>query len=196
MKERSQKSACSSKNANGNTLDLSVTGQIKMLAEDKDTFIAQLKQSRRFYTDNRMDYEQRFDHMRKEKADIEKKIHSLVDSLADIEDSSAKTHVTKRIEQLNQEYQSLEQRIHELKGLTSQNILNDMEFNLLHHLLTIFKDGMDKMTVVQKRTAIRTIVRKVIWDGINAHVILFGATDDNNMEDEALGKAHWGEDSK
>jgi len=143
-----------------------------------------------------MDYEQRFDHMRKEKADIEKKIHSLVDSLADIEDSSAKTHVTKRIEQLNQEYQSLEQRIHELKGLTSQNILNDMEFNLLHHLLTIFKDGMDEMTVVQKRTAIRTIVRKVIWDGINAHVILFGATDDNNMEDEALGKAHWGEDSK
>ncbi len=96
LAEDKDTSACSSKNANGNTLDLSVTEQIKMLAEDKDTFIAQLKQSRRFYTDNRMDYEQRFDHMRKEKADIEKKIHSLVDSLADIGDSSAKGHVTKR----------------------------------------------------------------------------------------------------
>ena len=196
MKERSQKSACSSKNANGNTLDLSVTEQIKMLAEDKDTFIAQLKQSRRFYTDNRMDYLQRFDHMRKEKADIEKKIHSLVDSLADIGDSSAKGHVTKRIEQLNQEYQSLEQRIQALKGLTSQNVLNDMEFNLLRRLLTIFKDGIDEMTVEQRRAAIRTIVRKVIWDGINAHVILFGTTDDDNMEDNDLGKTHFREDSK
>lgn len=196
MKERSQKSACSSKNANGNTLDLSVTEQIKMLAEDKDTFIAQLKQSRRFYTDNRMDYEQRFDYMRKEKADIEKKIHSLVDSLADIGDSSAKGHVTKRIEQLNQEYLSLEQRIQALKGLTSQNVLNDMEFNLLCQLLTILKDGIDEMTVKQKRAAIRTIVRKVIWDGINAHVILFGTTDDDNMEDKDLGKTHFREDSK
>lgn len=34
------------------------------------------------------------------------------------------------------------------------------------------------MTVEQKRVAIRTIVRKVVWDGVNAHVILFGVKDD------------------
>ena len=34
------------------------------------------------------------------------------------------------------------------------------------------------MTVEQKRAAIRTIVRKVVWDGVNAHVILFGVRDD------------------
>ena len=34
------------------------------------------------------------------------------------------------------------------------------------------------MTVEQKRAAIRTIVRKVVWDGVNAHVILFGVKDD------------------
>lgn len=67
MKERSQRSVCNSKNANGNTLDMAVVEQIKMLAEDKDTFIAQLEQSRRFYTGNRMDYEQRLDEMRKER---------------------------------------------------------------------------------------------------------------------------------
>ena len=34
------------------------------------------------------------------------------------------------------------------------------------------------MTIEQKRAAIRTIVRKVVWDGVNAHVILFGVKDD------------------
>lgn len=116
--------------------------------------------------------------MRKEKADTEKKINSLVDSLVDMGDSPAKSHVTKRIEQLNGDYQSLEQRIQELEGLTSQHALSDAEFDLLRQLLTIFKNGIDEMTVEQKRAAIRTIVRKVIWDGVNAHVILFGVKDD------------------
>ena len=157
---------------------MAVIEQIKMLADDKDTFIDQLEQSRKFYTGNRMDYEQRLDDLRKEKAANEKKINSLVDSLVEMGDSPAKAHVTKRIEELNQEYQSLEKRIQELEGLTSQHALSDIEFDLMRQLLTVFKDGIDEMTVEQKRAAIRTIVRKVVWDGVNAHVILFGVQDD------------------
>ena len=91
---------------------------------------------------------------------------------------TAKAHVTKRIEQLNEEYQSLEKRIQELEGLTTQHALSDIEFDLMRQLLTVFKDGIDEMTIEQKRAAIRTIVRKVIWDGVNAHVVLFGVQDD------------------
>ncbi|MCI8466093.1 MAG: recombinase family protein [Lachnospiraceae bacterium] len=178
IKEHSQRTLCNNKNANGNTLDVAVMEQIKMLAEDKDTFIAQLEQSRRFYTGNRTDYEQHLDDMRRKKAEIEKKINSLVDSLVDMGESPAKAHVTKRIEQLDGEYQFLKQRIQELEGLTSQRALSNIEFELLCQLLTIFKDGIDEMTVEQKRAAIRTIIRKVVWDGVNAHIILFGVKDD------------------
>jgi DNA invertase Pin-like site-specific DNA recombinase len=178
MKERSQRTVCNSKNANGNTLDMAIIEQVKMLADDKETFVSQLEQSRKFYTGNRMDYEQRLSDMRKEKAETEKKINSLVDSLVEMGDSPAKAHVTKRIEQLNEEYQSLEKRIQELEGLTTQHALSDIEFDLMRQLLTVFKDGIDEMTIEQKRAAIRTIVRKVVWDGVNAHVILFGVQDD------------------
>lgn len=192
LKERSRRSVCSSKNANGNTLDTAIIEQVKMLADDRETFVSQLEQSRRFYTGNRIDCEQRLDDMRREKTETEKKINSLVDSLTEIGDSPAKGHVTKRIEQLNGEYQSLGKRIQELESLTTQHVLGDIEFDLMCQLLTVFRDSMDKMTVEQKRAALRTIVRKVIWDGANAHVVLFGAQD----EEISASKTHWGEDSK
>jgi hypothetical protein len=46
-------------------------------------------------------------------------------------------------------------------------------------LLSIFKSSIDDMTVEQKRAAIHTLVRKVVWDGVNAHVVLFGVSDED-----------------
>lgn len=177
VKERSQRSVCNGKNANGNTLDMAVTAQIKMLENDQGSFINQLEQSRRFYTGSRADYEQRLTVLRQEKADAEKKIEGLVDSLAALGDSTAKSHVARRIEQLNQQSQDLESRIRELEGLTSQHALSNMEFDVMRQLLTVFKNGIDEMSIEQKRAAIRTVVRKVVWDGVNAHLVLFGASE-------------------
>ncbi len=179
MKERSQKTICSGKNANGNTLDMAIIEQIKMLENNKGSFIDQLEQSRKFYTGNRAYYEERLTAMRQEKAALEKKMEGLVDSLADLEDSIAKNHVTKRIKQLNQECLEIDSRILELEGLTSQHALSDIEFDVMRQLLTVFKNSIDEMTIEQKRAAIRTIVRKVVWDGINAHIVLFGIQDED-----------------
>ena len=178
MKERSQKTLCNSKNANGNTMDLAIIEQIKLLAENNGSFINQLEQSRKFYTGNRANYEESLASMHQEKAALEKKIEGLIDSLADLPDGVARSHVAKRIEQLNSECVEIDSRIRELEGLTSQHTLSDIEFDVMRQLLSMFKDGIDEMTVEQKRAAIRTIVRKVVWDGVNAHAVLFGAADD------------------
>lgn len=190
MKERSQRVVCNGRNANGNTLDMAVTAQIRMLGEDNNTFIGQLKQSRKFYTGSRAICEEQLASMGQKKAELEKKMDGLADSLADLGDGVARNHVARRIEQLDLEHSEIVSRIRELEGLTSQHALSDMEFDAMRQLLTVFKDGIDEMTVEQKRAAIRTIVRKVIWDGVNAHVVLFGA-----QEDE-ISETHWGEDSK
>ena len=116
--------------------------------------------------------------MRKERENTEKKIAALVDSLAELDTGSAKGHVAKRIEELNREYENINERIHELEGLTSQHALSDIEFDVLRQLLSAFKNSIDDMSVEQKRAAIRTIVRRVIWDGHNAHVVLFGADEE------------------
>lgn len=226
LKEHSQRSVCNSKNAHGNRLDAAVIEQIKALEDDQSSFIDQLERSRKFYTGNREAYDQRLGEMQKDRADTEKKIEGLVDSLADMGEGAARERVAKRIEQLNASCQDLDARIRELEGLTSQHALSDIEFDVMRQLLAVFRSSIDEMTVEQKRAAIRTVVRKVVWDGSNAHLVLFGAeegeieypplpisaagadgeeelerfvdVDYGDTEAETSGNiaAHWGEDSK
>ncbi len=178
MKERSQRTICNGKNVNGNALDMAIIEQVKLLEEDTGTFIEQLEQSRKFYTGNRENYEERLVILQQEKAEVEKKIEGFVDSLLELGDSVAKNHVAKRIEQLNKQLEEINARIVELEGLTSRQQLSDIEFDVLRQLLSVFQSSIDGMTIEQKRSAIRTIVRKVVWDGVNAHMVLFGVQEE------------------
>lgn len=189
VKERSQRSVCDSRNMNGNTLDRMVVEELKGLEDDRETFTEQLVQSRKLCTGSRLDYEGRLTELKKEKAEAERKRKGLIDALADLKDSAARNSVGQRIEQLDRECADVENQIRETEGLNSRQTLSAIEFDLMRLLLTSFKNGMDEMTVEQKRAAIRTLVREVVWDGVNAHLVLFGAEGENLM-------THRGEDSK
>ena len=178
LKERSQRSLCNNRNANGNTMDLAVVEQVKRLNDHNAEFIDQMEKSRKFYTGNRVQYEEQLAALQKDKAEVEKKIEGLGDSLIELGDSAAKVRVAKRIEALTAESDALEVRIQELIALTSQHAMSDIEFDVLRQLLSVFQENIDDMPLEQKRAAIRTVVRKVIWDGVNAHIVLFGADEE------------------
>lgn len=178
MKERSRRTVCHSKNVNGNIIDMAVIQEIKLLTEDREAFTMQLKKNRKIHIGERMNCRERLTALRKEEKDTEKKIAGLVDSLAGLGDSAAKVHVVKRMEQLNQEWMELKVHICELERLSSQNELSHTEFEGMCQILAGFADGIDEMSIQQKRMVIHSIVRKVVWDGLNAHVVLFGAQDD------------------
>ena len=91
---------------------------------------------------------------------------------------AANAVLKKRSEELNAQDAALGSRIRELESLTDEGVLAGMEFDLMRQLLTVFHDNIDDMTVTQKRAAIRTVVRKVVWDGKVAHVVLFGSPKD------------------
>ena len=218
MKERSKRERCNRKNASGNLLDAAIIEQIKSLTEYDSSFIAQLEKSRKFYTGNREQYENQLKELRAEHAEKEKILDGLIDSMGVIGDSVAKNRVLKRIEELTETNRVIENRIRELEGLTNANALADAEFDLLRQMLSVFRSSIDQMSVEEKRAAIRTVVRKVIWDGVNVHVVLFGADEgafefpeiEDSGEEEVLeafadvdygdldadSKTHWGEDSK
>lgn len=174
-KERSKRALCSNKNISGNALDALIIDQIKMLDEDDSVFTSQIEKSKKYYTGDKIEYDDQLAVKRKEKADLEKKMSALIDSLADISSDIARNHISKRIEDLGVQLEKVNGSVKELEDLTSKQSLTEFEFDLLKQLLSTFKDSVDNMTVEQKRTAIRTIVRKVVWDGTNVHVVLFGS---------------------
>ena len=181
MKERSKRERCNRRNANGNILDAAIIEQIKSLTDHDSSFISQLAKSREFYTGKREQYGRQLEDLRAEHEANEKTINGLIDSLGMVGDSIAKPRVLKRIEELSDTNRDVENRIHELEGLVNVNSLTDAEFDLLRQMLSMFRTSIDDMSVEEKRAAIRTVVRKVIWDGVNAHVVLFGA-DENDIE--------------
>lgn len=205
MKERSKRERCDRRNANGNALDAAIIQHIKGLTEHDSAFLSQLERSRKFYTGSREQYEAQLTQLRAEFAENEKKLEGLIDSMGVLEGSSAKSRVVRRMEQLSEENRRIENRIRELESLTSEQTICDSEFDVLRQMLAMFRTNIDEMTVEEKRAAIRTVVRKVIWDGENAHVILFGA-DEEEIEFPDMGdrlaepsedtKTSWCEDSK
>lgn len=65
--------------------------------------------------------------------------------------------------------------------------LADTGSDLSAQTLSSFKAVIDAMTVEQKRAAIRAFVKEVIWDGANAHLVLFGSEYDYKFPETPVG---------
>ena len=175
MKARSKQERCDRRNANGNILDAAIIEQIRSLTEHEGSFIAQLKKSRRFCIGSREQQESQLADLRTEYVRNEKTINGLIESFGLAGESTAKTLVLRHMEALMEENQEIGNRIHELENLTDDNSLSDREFDILRRMLSSFRANVDEMSTQQKRSALQSVVHKVIRDGANAHVVLFGA---------------------
>ena len=115
------------------------------------------------------------EELRRQQIQIQRKISALVDSLAEFGHSEAQIHVTERIEELHARNAQLQVQIVEQESKGKRNSLREEEFQRVLHTLAGFGTSVGIMTVEQKRAAIRTFVKEIIWDGRDAHVVLFGS---------------------
>ena len=76
----------------------------------------------------------------------------------------------------------MERRIRELEVLAAAGSLEDTAFETLRQVLSGFRTCVDDLSVEEKRTAIRTVVRRVVWDGVNAHAVLVGAEEETAVD--------------
>ena len=172
-KERSRSHVCNMKNANGNTLDAKVIETIKSFGKQSADMAKQITQTKKRISGNREGYEAELAKLRLQIEENEKDIKSLVVSLGRSEGSNAEKYIIEQIDELHEKGEVLRKRLSELEAIIQQHDLADIEFDIIRQMLSNMGDNIDNYTVEQKRAAIRTFVRKIVWDGENAHLYLF-----------------------
>jgi hypothetical protein len=182
MKEKSRSHVCQMKNANGNMLDRVVCEEIKRLGADSSEFIRQLELGKKQLEGNREEYDDNLDRLRGVLTENEKEITALVSSLSKAAGTSAEGYIVKQIDELHGKGEIMKSRISEMESLTASHTLSNIEFDIIRQMLTTFRDTIDDMSVEQKRAALRTFVKKVVWDGEHVHVYLFGSDDSGGIE--------------
>jgi len=186
-KERSRGHICNMKNCNGNILDADIVEQLKSLSEDRSEFLCRLERSTRVLMGNREEYDEEMAQLKTKISENGEELKGLVSALGRASGTSAEDYIMKQIDELHNRGESLKRRLAELEELASGQVLSAIEFDLLAQVLAAFKNTVDEMTVEQKRTAIRTFAKQIIWDGESAHVVLFGSDYEYEFPETPMG---------
>ena len=182
-KERSRSHVCNMKNANGNMLDAKVIDTIKGFGKNSSDMAQQITQVKKRIHGKRDGYDAEIAKIKSQVDEIESSIKALVLSLGKAEGTPAEQYIMEQINELHEKGDAPKKRLSELEAIIQQHDLADIEFDLIRQLLSTMGESIDNYTVEQKRAAIRTFVRKIVWDGENVHLYLFGNEGDYDFPD-------------
>ena len=194
-KERSHGTVCSMKNCNGNTLDAKIIEEIRKLSADKETLTRLLAQTKKVISGSKEGYDAELALLREKHTETEDRIKRLVESLSVASETSAK-YVMEQIDELHRQSEQEQTRIAELEKLARQS--NALSQNLFFYrdMIESFADTVDSTTIEERRRLLRTIVKKVVWDGKNVYVYLFAEDGELNLPPIGQLMCPSGEDSE
>lgn len=172
-KERSRGHVCDMKNANGNILDEKIIATVKSFGKQSLDMAKQITQTKKRINGNREGYDAEVAKIKSQIEENEKDIKALVISLGKTEGTNAEKYIMEQIDELHEKGEELKKRLAELEAIMQQHDLAEIEFDIIRQLLSTMGENIEEYSVEQKRAAIRTFIRKVVWDGENAHVYLF-----------------------
>ncbi|HHU06481.1 MAG TPA: recombinase family protein [Clostridiales bacterium] len=176
-KERSTSTRCNIKNLNGNTLDKVIIEEIKKLPRDDSDFLVQLSKTHKAIEESARSYETCLESLKKELSQCTKEMDVYLKTLTIAEGEAAGKHIIDKINELDKRLQSIRVRIDEMTQLAQSHALSQMEFDLIKDLLARFQVTIDDMSVEEKRSILRTFIKRIVWDGKRISLFLFGSDD-------------------
>ena len=194
-KERSHGTVCGMKNCNGNTLDAKIIEEIRKLSADKETLAKLLAQTKKVISGNKEGYDAELALLKEKHTETEDRIKRLMKSLSVASETSAK-YVMEQIDELHQESETQQARLSKLEALTEQSRMLHQEFAFHQEMIESFASAVDSATLEEKRRLLRTIVKKVVWDGKIAYVYLFAEDGEADLPPALQPMYPSGEDSE
>lgn len=177
-KERSRKKYCEMCNVNGNILDESLCRAVLDFNTPKSTMNRQLDKLRRESEQKSENIKELISALQKDIDEKKNMISNLLNALAKGQSNSTfLNYANKEIERLDADVEKLEREIAELSFTQAEHTARRKHYLDVMNNLTAFRDGFDRLSVVEKRDYMYRIIDKVIWDGENAHIHLKAIND-------------------
>ncbi len=172
-KERSHMANCAMKNPLGNELDRLVCEFLKQRPMDQSFFRQKLNAARELIHGERQAHDETLKALKARLQENADAIGQLVAALAKTMNTPAQEYLTDEINQRHEENLSLRHAIEKHEELSQSQLLDDLQLSLLEKQMQHISFSLDVMPIAQKRAALKTIIQKILWDGENAHILLF-----------------------
>lgn len=125
----------------------------------------QITQIKKRISGSRESYDDEAAKLKEQLTETDLEIKSLVLSLGRAGGTHAEQYIMEQIDELHEKSESLKKHLSELEAVMQQHSLADVEFDLIRQSLSVMGDNIDDYSIEQKRAAIRTFIRKIVWDG-------------------------------
>lgn len=172
LKERSKGSACNIKNSRGNDVDKLVCDELVKLASNSGTFFADLERAKREIIKDTSSIDTEIASLETSANKLETEVLNLTTGMAMQDDESIKDIIKKKLVENKLEIDKIHKTIKELRELTKEHELSDIETDILKDMLMNFSQTIHTMPIEQKRLALRMFIREIYWDGENVHIYL------------------------
>lgn len=165
---------CNMKNPRGNDVDRFICEEIKRLPEDTSVFMNQLNEAESLLLKESSNSQSELALLHASLKDKENRINTLLKTLSQIDNSITLQYINDEIKTLHSEKEDIERQIQELKLIEQDQSKIFDELSALQEKLSDFSSTFDLMLIDDKRTALRNLVKTVLWDGNTVHLYLMG----------------------
>ena len=176
-KSKSKGQNCNMKNPRGNDVDRFICDEIKRLPEDTSTFTRQLNAVENALLKKSDNSQSELTLLNASLKDKDNRINTLLKTLSQIDNSITLQYINEEISKLHSEKEDIERQIKELELVEQDKSKIYDELSALQDILSDFSSTFDLIPIDDKRTALRKLVKTVLWDGNTVHLYLTGSED-------------------
>ncbi|MBU5677984.1 recombinase family protein [Alkaliphilus sp. MSJ-5] len=175
MKEKSKRTRCNIKNIKGNELDHLIIDRIKNLAMSNSDVQDSIENDKISLQTAQNAIQNEISMLESNIKNNGQSIGNLVSSLSQNQNSTAAKYIIDQIEGLDKETAQIKDRLLRLKEVQEKNQAKENSLDVMKGILSNFNDSVDLMDIEDKRAFLKIIVDKIIWNGKNAEIIMFGS---------------------
>jgi site-specific DNA recombinase len=175
LKKKSKGECCNIPNINGNTLDKLVCSEILKYNVEGSHVYEKLKTLKNNISAGRSTSQIALDAVRAQIANHKSQIDQLIMLLAiSNEDELLYRHISNSVEKLDEQIKLLQTE--EIRLSEEVSIKGDyrQQLEIVFDSLSCFANAFNTSSVHERRSFLRSIIEKIIWDGKEIHIFLFG----------------------